>query len=281
MVKGSGGSAVKPAIDARTAAASLFPPIRPRLGQALCALLFAVVVSSPGHAHENVSGEPPVHPEITPAQAAFDKMFWDIDEGEFPLDSRAQTFATLARLEQAIPPGDVHRQLQYRYMHCLIGFNHDAVGAVEYARAGAEAALAAGDEASEAALRACMGIHLSNNGDAAAAAVQYEQAAQLARRGRDFNVEGIALVRRGNLRMDAGDIAAGLQDLLDAQQVFERGQVAVQVDFNLFSIAQAYRRLGELDRALGYINRVVEFGQALGSAADASRPGPGGAGTPG
>ena len=262
MVKGSGGSAVKPAIDARTAAASLFPPIRPRLGQALCALLFAVVVSSPGHAHENVSGEPPVHPEITPAQAAFDKMFWDIDEGEFPLDSRAQTFATLARLEQAIPPGDVHRQLQYRYMHCLIGFNHDAVGAVEYARAGAEAALAAGDEASEAALRACMGIHLSNNGDAAAAAVQYEQAAQLARRGRDFNVEGIALVRRGNLRMDAGDIAAGLQDLLDAQQVFERGQVAFQVDFNLFSIAQAYRRLGELDRALDYINRVVEFGQA-------------------
>ena len=156
MVKGSGGSAVKPAIDARTAAASLFPPIRPRLGQALCALLFAVVVSSPGHAHENVSGEPPVHPEITPAQAAFDKMFWDIDDGKFPLDSRAQTFATLARLEQAIPPGDVHRQLQYRYMHCLIGFNHDAVGAVEYARAGAEAALAAGDEASEAALRACM-----------------------------------------------------------------------------------------------------------------------------
>ena len=126
-----------------------------------------------------------------------------------------------------------------------------------------------------------MGIHLSNNGDAAAAAVQYEQAAQLARRGRDFNVEGIALVRRGNLRMDAGDIAAGLQDLLDAQQVFERGQVAFQVDFNLFSIAQAYRRLGELDRALGYINRVVEFGQALGSAADASRPGPGGAGSPG
>ncbi|CAG4974862.1 hypothetical protein [Novilysobacter luteus] len=107
MVKGSGGSAVKPAIDARTAAASLFPPMRPRLGQALCALLFAVVVSSPGHAHENAPGVPPVHPEITSAQAAFDTLFWDIDDGKFPLDSRAQTSATLARLEQAIPPGDV------------------------------------------------------------------------------------------------------------------------------------------------------------------------------
>src|SRR5690606_23605188 len=153
-------------------------------------------------------------------------------------------FATLAKLEQAIPPDDVHRQLQYRYMHCLVGFNHEVAGAVEYARAGAEAARAAGDEASEAALRACLGIHLSNTGDAAAARVQFEQAAQLARRARDFNVEGMALVRRGNLRMDAGEIALGLQDLLDAQQVFERGQVAFQVEFNLFAIAQAYRRLG-------------------------------------
>ena len=85
MVEGSGRLAHKPAIDARTAAASLFPPIRPRLGQALCALLFAVVVSSPGHAHENAPGMPPVHPEITSALAGFDTLFWDIDDGKFSL----------------------------------------------------------------------------------------------------------------------------------------------------------------------------------------------------
>lgn len=214
-------------------------------------------------AHENVPGHPvQVHPHVSPAQAAFDKLFWDIDDGVYPIGSRVDALKLLAWLRGAVPAGDVHRELQYRYMHCLLGFQHVAEGALDYAREGVAAARDAGDGASEAALRLCLGQQLVGHGDIGAARQEFERAAELARRSHDFNVHGIALVQRGHLRMDTGEVALGLQDLLDAQAVFEEGKVEFQIEFNLFSIAQAYRRIGDLDQADEYLGRVMDFGRA-------------------
>ena len=93
-------------------------------------------------AHENVPGHPvQVHPHVSPAQAAFDKLLWDIDDGVYPIGSRVDALKLLAWLRGAVPAGDVHRELQYRYMHCLLGFQHVAEGALDYAREGVAAAL--------------------------------------------------------------------------------------------------------------------------------------------
>ena len=229
----------------------------------LLLLLALVVLPGAPWAHENVPGHPvQVHPHITQAQAAFDRLFWAIDDGALPLSTREETYEALARLERAIPPGDVHRQLQYRYMHCLIGFEHVATGATEYARDGVAAAQEAGDQASEAALRLCLGWQLLAAGSTGAAGDEFENAALLARSSHDFNVEGIALVQRGHLRMNRGEVALGLGDLLQAQEVFEEGKVEFQIRFNLLAIATAYRRIGDDDNAARYIDRVLSFGQA-------------------
>ena len=211
-------------------------------------------------AHENVPGDPnPVHPVITPPQAAFDKLFWQIDDGVYPVDTQAKILGVLRRLERAIPPGDTHRYLQHRYLYCLMAFDNGPAGAVEYARDAVQEATRAGDVASEAALRYCLGQNLRFVGQGDAAITEYARAAKLGKRARDYNVEGLAMVNRGQIHMDRGEMVRGLQLLLDGQTVFENGKVAFQTNYNLFRIARAYRALGDPERALEYINQVVSY----------------------
>ena len=228
----------------------------------LGAVLAGAVLAGAGAAaaHENVPGDPnPVHPVITPAQAAFDKLFWEIDDGVYPVDSHEKSLAVLARLERAIPPGDTHRRLQHRYMYCLLAFDHAPAGAVEYARDASQDAARAGDPASEAALRFCLGQNLRFVGQGDAAITEYQRATVLARGARDYNVEGLAMVNRGQIHMERGEMVRGLQLLLDGQTVFERGKVGFQTTFNLFRIARAYRGLGDPERALEYVNQVEAY----------------------
>lgn len=228
----------------------------------LGAVLAGAVLAGAGAAaaHENVPGDPnPVHPVITPAQAAFDKLFWQIDDGVYPVDTHDNTLSTLARLERAIPPGDNHRRLQYRYMYCLLAFDHAPAGALDYAIEAVQDAARSGDRASEAALRLCQAMNHILLAQPDPAISQFQRAIAAGRQARDYNVEGLALANLGQLMLDRGEMARGLQMLLDGQQAFERGKITFQINFNMYQIAGAYRRLGDPQRALEYINRVDAY----------------------
>lgn len=206
---------------------------------------------------------------IAASPAAFDALYERLDKGEiFTLDA-ARIEQTLAQLERLRPVGDSTRDLRYRTLYCSWGFPDDGKAALAYAADGLQRARRAGDEDAAIRFHYCLGIYrpapLQSLGD-------FDAGIGLSRKLESARLEADGLAARGSVHSLLGEQARAVLDLLAAQRLYERAGRNDDAEANLLNLAIAYRRMGDLDKALdylrqseGYAQRIGDWGGLLGS----------------
>lgn len=176
-----------------------------------------------------------------------------------PDDARVHRIDQLAA---RLPPGDAHRRLQLEALQCS-AWRKAQAGAEDRVTQSLEHARAQRDLLAETLLQVCLADMYELTRSAQVALPHYQTAVALGRRlGRPSMVAEILLMR-GNVRSVMGDNALALQDMLEAQQIYETYGLTEAAEANLYNIAVVYRRMGELERALDYFGQARRFAERV------------------
>jgi diguanylate cyclase (GGDEF)-like protein len=197
-----------------------------------------------------------------PAQAAnFDAVFQRLDAGEIATLDLAQVEQRLDELDRLRPPGDTHRDLLYRALRCDWGFPDDTLAARAYAEDGVQRAIRAADAEAQVRFHYCRGNY---HPEQARALGDYDAGIVLSRQIGNLRLQADGLSSRGSVRSQRGEHARAVLDILAAQQLYERAGRKNDAESNLFTLATAYRRMGDLDKALEYLKQSEAFAARSG-----------------
>lgn len=199
----------------------------------------------------------------TPASqtAAFDALFQRLDQGEiFTLDP-AQVAQRLGELERLRPHGDIGRDLRYRSLRCSWGFPENTRGALAYAEDGLQRARRAKDAEAQARFHYCRAGYLQSPTQALA---DLDAGITLSRRIEHVRLHADGLAARGGMHSLLGEQGRALLDLLTAQHMYERAGLKDDAESGLLSIAIAYRRIGDLDKARDYFAQSEAYATRTG-----------------
>ncbi|MDB6164492.1 MAG: diguanylate cyclase [Xanthomonadaceae bacterium] len=205
-----------------------------------------------------------VPPAAMPAgqAAAFDALYRRLDNTEiFTLDP-AQVQQRLADLERLLPRNDNARLLHYQSMRCSWGFN-DARQQLAYADDGLRRAQAVADADAQIRFLYCRGAAREQAATSVAALQDYDAAIALARRQENNHLLADGLVARGSVQSLLGEQGHAILDFLAAQGLYEREGLKDDAESNLFNLAVAYRRLGDLDKAMEYLKQSEAFAESI------------------
>ncbi|MFC5487760.1 GGDEF domain-containing protein [Dokdonella soli] len=199
-----------------------------------------------------------------PSGSDFDRLADQLDNSELALASAAETANILARLHALLPSDDEVRGLRYRYLNCYLAFPNDATAGFAYAEQGLQDALRSDDKAAEANFDFCRGQYRETLRTPSAALADYDAGIELARHLEDARLLGDGLVARGAVQSLLGEQAKALLDFLEAQRSYDGARKEAASELNLLNIATAYRRLGEFEKARGYLEQSRTFAAQRG-----------------
>lgn len=193
---------------------------------------------------------------IDAAGSRFDARFKEIDGIDFVIDGPEHRLQLLKELQSLLPPGDAHRDRMFQSMRCVLDFNKDYPGGLVFAKAQLAEAEAAHDLVPVARFRLCLTSYMELLGASPSETLPiYQAAIDAAAQTADPDLLGYSYTYRGAVYSLKGDQALALLDYLDAQRIFEQAGLKADAEANLFNIAVAYRRMGELDKANEYFKQ--------------------------
>lgn len=182
-----------------------------------------------------------------------------------------QQTAELKALKALLPAEDGALLRRHQRLECWIGFPNKFKEGLAYAEARLVEAEQAGDEDAKVDLRLCRGSHREQLGETKAAEADYQAALKLAQSSGNRRLQADAFGSLGNLHSLRGELGQAIQELQSAQRLYEAVELHYWSQNNLASIASAYRRLGDYDKALEYDRQLLteyqEAGDELGAAA--------------
>lgn len=224
------------------------------------AVVLALLLAAPGLSQ---AGQKMVAPVVTAAASTvdspgtrFDKRFREIDSIEFVIDGPEQRQQLLKELQALVPPGDIHRTRMYQSMRCVLDFDKDHDGGLAFAKTQLAEAELANDLVPVARFRLCLTSYMELKGASPSETLPiYQAAIDAAAQTADPDLLGYSYTYRGAVYSMKGDQALALLDYLDAQRIFEQAGLKADAEANLFSIAVAYRRMGELTKAAEYLKQ--------------------------
>lgn len=194
--------------------------------------------------------------------AAFDQLADRLERGEVVIPTHQDALRLLDELHRALPAGDAHRELRYRYMFCIIGMNGDPAEGVAYAERGMADARRLGDAEAEINFHFCRGDNQESLTTPRDALPDYNAGIAIAKREENARLTADGLTWRGSVQSLLGEHALALVDFLEAQKFYDTAGEPIEREQNLFNIAVAYRRLGLRDEARHYLDRLMASGQA-------------------
>ena len=204
------------------------------------------------------------HAAAPSSAIAFDQLADRLDNSELAPASVAEDKQVLAHLRGLLPPGDVQRELRYRWLYCAFGFDNDMRGGYAYATRGLADAQRAGDTLAQANFALCRGSYRQALNDTRGALADFGSAIDLARKQENPQLLGDALSSRGDMESFLGDQARALTDFLQAQHLYESVHHPRAAEANLLSIATAFRRMGEYTQARAWFGRAQAAAQREG-----------------
>lgn len=202
--------------------------------------------------------------------ADFDVLYKQLDDGGLLTLSTEQTRQQLSALERLLPAGDGTRALRAQALRCNWGFDRNPSAQLAYAEAGLRAARQAGNAEAEINFLYCRGGVRAEIDTPLHAEADYQAGITLARRIEDDRLLADGLVASGSTQSLLGQQGHALRDFLVAQGLYERAGRTIDAESNLLNIATAYRRLGDLDRALEYLRQAATYAERIGDWADLS-----------
>ncbi|MGN6227132.1 MAG: diguanylate cyclase [Dyella sp.] len=195
-----------------------------------------------------------------PSAEGFDRLADQLDRGELVITTSADAHGLLDQLKRRIPPGDVRRELRYRYLFCIMGMDGDPASGFAYAEKGLADARRAGYADAEINFHFCRGANQESLTTARDALPDYDAGIEIARRTENTRLVADGLTWRGAVQSLLGEHARALVDFLEAQKFYDSAGEAIESEQNLFNVAVAYRRIGERREARGYLDRLMALG---------------------
>ena len=185
---------------------------------------------------------------------AFDQAVQQLDRDKFTLAPELAN-QRLAQLRALLPPADRARGLQYQAQHCFIAFRTAPAEGVQYAQHGQQQARAAGEQATAVRFHYCEAMHRDMANSPSDSLASFNAGIAVAQRIDAPELLAEGLTQRGNLHSFLGDQAQALVDLLAAKALFEKSARQQNEEELLLGIAIAWRRMGELDQSLSYLQQ--------------------------
>lgn len=192
---------------------------------------------------------------------AFDQLAGQLERGEIAPDTQAGMLEVLDRMKGLVPPGDVRRELRYRYMFCILGLDASPAEGMAYADRGLADARRIGYVEAEVNFHFCRGTNQEALTTPRDALVDYDAGIALARSHENQRLVADGLTWRGSVQSLLGEHALALVDFLEAQKFYETSGAPIESEQNLFNIAVAYRRLGESAQARDYLDKLLALGE--------------------
>ena len=196
--------------------------------------------------------------------ADFDALYKRLDDSELLTLGVAQVEQRLRELDALVPANDPVRALQAQALRCNWGFSKDPKAQLAYADAGLARARAAGDIDAQVRLLYCRGGAREEIDTPLNAKADYDAGIALARRIENDRLVADGLVASGGMQSLLGQQGHALRDFLVAQKLYERAGRSDDAESNLLNLAIAYRRLGDLERALDYFRQSAAFAERIG-----------------
>lgn len=197
-----------------------------------------------------------VQAENNPSRAdSFDHYAQQIRHGLRQTVNPDDAQAMLRELKALLPDNDAARDSEYRRIYCLESFHSDAAAGVKYATEGFEAAQQSRDLAASAEFLYCKALHQQTVNGPGEALDSLQGALKLAREANDKRLIAHIQSERASLYSVSGEQAKAIRDFLEAQALFKELDLQRPAEANVFNMAGAYRRLGDFDRALEYLEQ--------------------------
>jgi diguanylate cyclase (GGDEF)-like protein len=185
---------------------------------------------------------------IVPA-AEFDTVFQRV-VGPASLDASTPDYERdLERLRILLPSVDVARSVRFRSVYCGSQRWKDAGRGLAYSEQAVQAALDAGDHASQARALLCRSAYLSLRDGSRHGLPDIDRALAVLDTLDEPQLEGEALQMRGDLRSLIGEQAQAMLDFQRARAAFRDSGIGHDVERLLQSMAGAYRRMGDYAQA--------------------------------
>ncbi|MBW8191043.1 GGDEF domain-containing protein [Neiella marina] len=160
----------------------------------------------------------------------------------------------------------VHRfsdatQRQFNRMKCWYLYAQGVTSSDPFFDAQLAEARAAADQHAEADFLNCQGVYLFYEGDPEAALHNYQASLKIAYQLDDRRLIADGYTARGELNSYLGNLGTALEDLLQAQLIFDELQLPYYSAYNLSVIANTYRRMKAYQPALKHYDRLYELFQ--------------------
>ncbi|BCV27058.1 hypothetical protein TUM3811_09180 [Shewanella algae] len=188
-----------------------------------------------------------------------DELFKQLEDGQ--VNNVAEVEQTLDQIAQLLAKDDLDRQARLRRARCWsfdANDNANIDAAIDYA---VNQAQAAENQAYPEALtdfRLCHGWYSQLKGNMEQAKADYDQALQQAYQLEDHRLIADARSLRGAMYSFQGNFAMALEDLLTAQQLYEKLKLDYWGLYNLADLATSFRRFGDPQSALNYYRQLEQ-----------------------
>ncbi len=188
-----------------------------------------------------------------------DELFKQLEDGQ--VNNVAEVEQTLDQIAQLLAKDDLDRQARLRRARCWsfdANDNANIDAAIDYA---VNQAQATENQAYPEALtdfRLCHGWYSQLKGNMEQAKADYDQALQQAYQLEDHRLIADARSLRGAMYSFQGNFAMALEDLLTAQQLYEKLKLDYWGLYNLADLATSFRRFGDPQSALNYYRQLEQ-----------------------
>ena len=196
--------------------------------------------------------------------ADFNALYKRLDDSELLTLDVTQVAQRLRELDALVPANDPVRALRAQALHCNWGFSKDPQAQLSYAQAGLQRARAVGDIDTQVRFLYCHGGAREEIDTPLNAKADYDAGIALARTIEDDRLIADGLVASGGMQSLLGQQGHAIRDFLVAQGLYERAGRRDDAESNLLNLAIAYRRLGDLERALDYFRQSAAFAERIG-----------------
>ncbi len=200
----------------------------------------------------------PAPPSPATNAAAFDQLFEKLNGPDYLNASGAAIEAAIARLHDLLPPNDKARDLRYRSVYCGSLDWKDLAQGLKYSDDAVKLARAQHDRASEARALTCRSTYLMLSKGSQLGLPDLNAAIELLRGHDHHQLLGEVLEMRGDLFSLIGEQAKAMMDFQRARAAYQMADIPGDVEPLMFSIAVAYRRMGESARAERYFSSAAK-----------------------
>ncbi len=194
---------------------------------------------------------------VNQREAAFDAAFQEVIGPDSMTVSYATYYASLERLRALLPVGDQQREVRFRSVYCGSDRWKDPVAGLTYSEHALKRARDLHDLASEARSMLCRANFIMLISGSQRGLPEFDKVVTLLEDSSEQQLLGETLEMRGDTLSLLGEQAKAMLDFQRARAAYRSAGIDHEIETLMFSMAVAYRRIGDYPQAERYFSSAV------------------------